>query len=296
MPSPDLYEAYRALTEAALAEALPEQGPPWPAEGLPQALSRAMRYSLLLPGKRLRPVLLLASHALLDKEVSPALPFAAAIEMIHCYSLIHDDLPAMDNDDLRRGKPTNHKVFGEAMAILAGDALLNTAYQIMGESDHPRALPALREIARRAGAQGMIAGQAADIFMENKTADREMLSYIHSHKTADLMIAPVAAGLILAGATAEQLAAGRQYAYHLGIAFQIVDDLLDVIGDAAVLGKATGKDEGRGKQTWPGLFGVAQGRADARTHVEEAIRALDHFGETAGFLCALASQMLNRVQ
>jgi geranylgeranyl diphosphate synthase type II len=216
--------------------------------------------------------------------------------MIHCYSLIHDDLPAMDNDDLRRGKPSSHKVFGEAVAILAGDALLNAAYEVMAGSKHPRALSALGHIAARAGSKGMIAGQAADIFMEGKTGEITMLAYIHRHKTGDLIVAPLVAGLSLADASARELQAGEAFGQHLGLAFQIVDDLLDLGGDPKVLGKRTGRDAIKGKLTWPSIFGQDQAKRDARSNVDKAMESLSLFGPRAAFLRSLALSTLDRVQ
>lgn len=298
-------EAYRAAVEQAL-EALPlsmgANGEPVivPQEGVvPQPLSSAMRYSLLLPGKRIRSVLLLAAYGLIRDDWQEVLPFACALEMIHTYSLIHDDLPALDNDELRRGKPTNHRVFGENMAILAGDGLLNMAYETMLESSfaaaHPeRALPAVREIARRAGVRGMIAGQTLDVVLEGSAPNRDSVRYIHLHKTADLFTAPVVAGLTLAGAADCQLEAGRAYGRGLGLAFQIEDDLLDLEGDAAVLGKQTGMDARRGKLTWPAVCGVEQSRRDAAQAVTDAVEALASFGERANLLCDLARKTLVR--
>ena len=222
-------------------------------------------------------------------------PFMAAIEMIHTYSLVHDDLPAMDNDDLRRGKPSNHKAFGEATAILAGDALLNLAYELMGRSAHPRALKALSAIASAAGSSGMIAGQAADMWMEGREADQVMLRYIHSHKTADLITAPVVAGLILAGADDRQLEQGRMYGCHLGLAFQIVDDLLDELGDETKMGKRLGKDHAVGKLTWPGLYGIEQAGKEAARQIDMAVKAAGFFGARGEFLIALAQNSLKRV-
>lgn len=271
-----------------------------PAEGLPpQPLRSAMRYSLLLPGKRIRPALLLAAYRLLKEDWESVLPFACALEMIHTYSLIHDDLPAMDNDALRRGKPTNHRVYGENMAILAGDGLLNMAYEIMLESpfaeQHPaETLRAIREIAYRAGVRGMIAGQTLDVKLEGRAPSRESVRYIHLHKTADLLTAPITAGLMLAGATEKQLEAGRTYGRGLGLAFQIEDDLLDLEGDVAALGKEIGMDAARGKMTWPVVCGVEQARADAQTAVEEAASAMALFGEKGEKLSELARQTLVR--
>ena len=287
--------AYILMIEQALSDALIEPAQDWPRDGIPRNLNSAMRYSLLAGGKRLRPTLLLsACHLLLD-DMSPALPFAAAVEMIHTYSLIHDDLPAMDNDDLRRGKPASHKAFGEATAILAGDALLNLAYELMAQSQHPRALNALSVIAIAAGSRGMIAGQAADMWMEGREADTDMLRYIHSHKTADLIKAPVLAGLILAGADDRQLEQGGIYGSHLGLAFQIVDDLLDELGDEAKMGKRLGKDHAVGKLTWPGLYGIEQAKDEAARQIDMAVKAAGFFGARGEFLIALAQNSLKRV-
>ena len=287
--------AYILMIEQALRDALIEPEQDWPRDGIPRNLNTAMRYSLLAGGKRLRPTLLLAACHLLLDDVSAALPFAAAVEMIHTYSLIHDDLPAMDNDDLRRGKPSNHKAFGEATAILAGDALLNLAYELMGRSAHPRALKALSAIASAAGSSGMIAGQAADMWMEGREADQDMLRYIHSHKTADLITAPVVAGLILAGADDRQLEQGRMYGCHLGLAFQIVDDLRDELGDETKMGKRLGKDHAVGKLTWPGLYGIEQARDEAARQIDMAVKAAGFFGARGEFLIALAQNSLKRV-
>jgi geranylgeranyl diphosphate synthase, type II len=290
------YSVYLGMIELALASAVPEPKADWLPDDRPGLIARAMRYSLLSGGKRLRPVLLLAAYQLLDESIDMAIPFAVALEMIHCYSLIHDDLPAMDNDDLRRGKPSNHKVFGETIAILAGDALLNAAYEVMSGSKHPRAMTALGQIAARAGSKGMIAGQAADIFMEGKTGEVNMLAYIHRHKTGDLIVAPLVAGLTLAGAGTRELQAGEAFGQHLGLAFQIVDDLLDLGGDPQVLGKKTGKDASIGKLTWPSIFGQDQAKRDAHSNVDKAVEALSTFGPRGAFLCSLALSTLDRVQ
>lgn len=265
----------------------------------PQPLRSAMRYSLLLKGKRIRPVLLLAAYHLLREDWEQVIPYACALEMIHTYSLIHDDLPAMDDDALRRGQPTNHRVFGENMAILAGDGLLNLAYETMLSApfslQYPeRALPAIREIAERAGVRGMIAGQTLDVKLEGTAPTQDSVRYIHQHKTADLLTAPVTAGLMLAGADEKQLEAGRQFGQCLGFAFQIEDDLLDLEGDVAQLGKDTGMDAQRGKMTWPAVFGVAQSRIDAEKAVSDAVDAMSIFGEKADYLCDLARKTLVR--
>lgn len=279
---------------SAATEAAPLDG------AVPEPLKSAMRYSLTLPGKRLRPALLLASYRLLDDNWQNAMPFALSLEMIHAYSLIHDDLPALDNDDLRRGQPTNHKAFGENMAILAGDGLYSLAFETMLSAsltaEHPmRAIAAMEEIARRAGVRGMIAGQTLDVKLEGTEPSPDTVRYIHRHKTADLITAAVVAGLLLAGADEQQRNAGEVYGQALGTAFQIVDDLLDVQGDAATLGKQTGMDAQRGKMTWPAVYGVDASRKDAETYVSRAVEALNGFNGSTTFLGDLARQMLTRV-
>jgi len=265
----------------------------------PQPLRSAMRYSLLLPGKRLRPCLLLAAYHLVRDDWQRVIPFACALEMIHSYSLVHDDLPALDNDALRRGKPTNHLVYGEDMAILAGDGLLNMAYETMLDAPFTQEYPAqatraMREIAFRAGVRGMIGGQTLDVKLEGQQPDMQSVRYIHLHKTADLLTAPVVAGLMLAGANEEQLDAARAYGRGLGLAFQIVDDLLDLEGDVAALGKHTGMDAQRGKMTWPAVCGVEQSRLDAARAVDEAVEAMKLFGERGKKLSVLAQESLVR--
>lgn len=288
------YAEYQAMVEGALTGQLRSLGT------IPQRLFEAMDYSLSAGGKRLRPVLLLAACERAGGDIAAALPFACALEMIHTYSLIHDDLPAMDNDDLRRGKPTNHRVFGEDVAILAGDGLLSAAMELMlraacGMGDL-RGARAAEAIARRAGVTGMVAGQTVDVTEEGTAPTVERVSYIHAHKTADLLTAPMEAGLILAGATDEQVQAGVRYGYHLGMAFQMVDDLLDVEGDAAVLGKNTGMDAALGKLTWVAAVGVEQTRRDASAHIQQAVAALNIFDESMNFFKDLAQSTLVRVQ
>jgi len=275
-----------------------------PGEGeIPGHLRSAMRYSLLLPGKRLRPVLLLAAYAMLRKDWQTCLPFACAVEMIHTYSLVHDDLPALDNDDLRRGKPANHKIFGENLAILAGDGLLTMAFETMLSAlicrEKPlQSMEAMKEIALRAGVRGMVAGQTMDVVLEGIQPQQSMVEYIHRHKTADLLMASVVAGLLLAGADRPQLVAGQVYGENLGLAFQMLDDLLDVEGNTAIMGKQTGMDAMRGKMTWPAMFGVAQTRKDAGHAVDRALEALNVFDASVGvdFLRNLAQDMLVRVK
>lgn len=282
------YEYLRRAVEEYLRQAVPQD--------VPEPLGEAMRYSLMAGGKRLRPVMLLAAYAEFHEDITPALPFAAALEMVHTYSLIHDDLPAMDNDDMRRGRPTCHKVFGEGMAILAGDGLLSLAFETMAQSGHPRAFAALKELAKRAGTRGMVAGQCADLNAEETGGDKAMLHYIHLHKTADMFIAPVVMGLTLAGAGEEMIEKGRAYAENLGVAFQIIDDILDIEGDEKMLGKHIGKDAEENKCTWPKLYGLERARLDAARFTELAISNLENEQISFNFLKILAQRMLLRVQ
>ena len=266
-----------------------------PISGAPEKLQNAMRYSLLSGGKRLRGCLLLAADDLCGGSLEAALPFAGALEMIHAYSLIHDDLPAMDNDTLRRGKPTNHVVFGEAMAILAGDGLLTFAFETMAASSHPKAFAALGEIARAAGVGGMLGGQVLDVTNEGNAPEMSLVQRIHAGKTAAMLTSPMTAGLILGGATQDMIEAGRAYGHHLGMAFQIVDDLLDLEGDPALMGKTLGKDIQEGKMTWVACVGADQARRDAEAHIESANRAFSPY-DREGFFTSLALSTLRRVQ
>ena len=286
------YEEYRSLVDRSLGPVLESLGE------IPDRLLEAMRYSLLAGGKRLRPVMLLAACEMAGGEAELALPFACALEMIHTYSLIHDDLPAMDNDDLRRGKPTNHKVFGEDLAILAGDGLLNAAAELMArtavEMADMRGIRALEIIMRHAGVTGMIAGQTKDVLSEGVKPEEALVSYIHAHKTADLLEAPMEAGLALAGADEKQIKAGFEYGLHLGLAFQMTDDLLDVTGDAALLGKNTGMDAALDKLTWVALKGVEGTAKDAEEQVALAMKALDNLPYETTFFRDLAQSTLTR--
>ena len=288
------YDEYRRTAEQALTPMLQSLG------AIPERLLEAMRYSLEAGGKRLRPVMLLAACDMAGGDMETALPFACAIEMIHTYSLIHDDLPAMDNDDLRRGKPTNHKVFGEGMAVLAGDGLLNAAAELMARAalqfNDNRGIRALEIIMRHAGVTGMIAGQTADLVSEGEEPREEVLTYIHSHKTADLLEAPMEAGLVLAGADEKACRLGRDYGYHLGLAFQMTDDLLDVTGDTALLGKKTGADAEQNKMTWVTLRSVEGTQKDAEEQAELAIRAVDQMPWEHAFFTELARGTVSRKQ
>ncbi len=289
-----LYQRYQDLVEAYLERRMGQLAQDSAEYAMP--LIKAMRYSLLSGGKRLRPVLLLASYRVFKQDLETALPFAAGLEMIHTYSLIHDDLPCMDDDALRRGKPTSHVVYGEALALLAGDALLNLAFEIMSQSEHPQAIKAFHNIAARAGSRGMIAGQTADITLSHQEPTLDKVTYIHQHKTADLFHGAVLSGLILAEAEPKVLDAGEQYARHLGLSFQMVDDLLDLEGDAALLGKDTNKDQEQGKLTWPALRGIAQAREDAAAEIGKAVQAAEEIEGPGGFLAELARRALKRVQ
>lgn len=243
----------------------------------PDTLKRAMLYSLEAGGKRIRPLLLLATLRAFQKELTLGLPVACAIEMIHTYSLIHDDLPSMDNDDLRRGKPTNHKVFGEAMAILAGDGLLTYAFQVI--ADAPSIAPTtkialLAELAKAAGPEGMVAGQVADMEGEGKQLSLTALEYIHRHKTGKMLQYSVLAGALLAEANEEQLAHLDAFASHLGLAFQIRDDILDIEGSEEKIGKNVGSDVANDKVTYPSLLTMAGAKDKLHFHIHEAKRYL----------------------
>jgi len=296
------YSSYVGMIEETLERVLPQTKETFSKERgvMPAHLCESMRYSLLAGGKRVRPVLLLAACEMLGGDVEQAKVPAAALEMIHTYSLIHDDLPGMDDDDYRRGRPTNHKVYGVGHAILAGDGLLNFAYECLlaNAAAYPANLNghvlAAKAIANRAGVAGMIAGQSIDLSSEHMTPDADRLAYIHTHKTADLLTAPLMAAAYIAGASEEQLKALDHFGWCVGLAFQIDDDLLDVEGDAALLGKQTGMDAQRGKMTWPALVGVEQARARSAQLWSEAEKALEIFGERAWFMRGFAEQMRTR--
>lgn len=277
--------------DAALELALPAE------TAAPQTLHRAMRYSVFAGGKRLRPLLCrAAARAVAGRDCDEVLPVACALEMIHTYSLIHDDLPALDNDDLRRGRPTCHKVFGEAMAILAGDALLTRAFGQLAQVRPPDRVAALvEELSAAAGSpRGMVGGQVADIEGERATATAESVQFIHQAKTAALIRASVVLGAIVAGATESQRQQMVRFGEAVGLAFQIVDDILDVTGDAATLGKSVGKDEAQKKATWPAVFGLASAQQEARTLGAAALAELETLGEAADRLRLLAGKMVER--
>ena len=262
-----------------------------------ETLEKAMEYSLMAGGKRLRPVLLMAAADAVGKDGAAFLTTGCAIEMIHTYSLIHDDLPAMDNDDYRRGKPTNHKVFGDGIAVLAGDALLTLAFEVMlrQEGAAPETLvTVVSEMSRAAGPYGMVGGQVLDLEGEGRRLDLAALRKIHMGKTGALFCAAIRSGAILAGAKEEELAALTLYAERFGLAFQITDDILDVTGDEAAIGKPVGSDVRNEKATYVTLTSLEEAKKLAEDAVDEAVAALDVFGERAAFLRDLALFLLGR--
>jgi geranylgeranyl diphosphate synthase type II len=281
-----------AIIETALSQCVAAPGGP------AGELFKAMRYSLMAGGKRLRPILALAACEAIGGPMEAALGLACAIEMIHTYSLIHDDLPCMDDDDLRRGRPTNHKVFGEAIATLAGDALLTDAFKVLASSSNPSwplpvqsLLDTVAELADAAGSAGMVGGQTIDLLAEGKALDLDQLEDLHAKKTGALFVAAVCGGARLGGAKPAQLVSLKGYAQALGLAFQVVDDLLDVEASTETMGKRTNKDEGRGKATYPSLIGVARSRElahDLVTRAEAALAAFDHRADPLRMLAAFA--------
>ncbi|MDD9267526.1 polyprenyl synthetase family protein [Paenibacillus sp. GCM10023248] len=262
------------MVESALVQSLPD---PWI---VPGRLRESMNYSLMAGGKRLRPILVLAAAEALGGSKTAAMPVALAIEMVHTYSLVHDDLPAMDNDDYRRGKLTNHKVYGEAMAILAGDALLTHAFHSIAQAHRAHGIPAERvlaiteELADFAGARGMVGGQAADMLGEQGITKLEELEYIHLHKTSDLIVFSLRAGAHIAGASESQLAALSEFGNAIGLAFQIQDDILDIIGDEIKLGKPVKSDEKQMKVTYPYFIGLEASEMKVKELTAQAKRAL----------------------
>lgn len=297
MPDFDLKQ-YLMERKQLVDEALERYAPA--AVGLEKNVSKAARYSLFAGGKRLRPILCLASSDVFGGSHEAVLPVACALEMIHTYSLIHDDLPAMDNDDFRRGRPTNHKVFGEAMAILAGDALLTEAFRLVADAGEQAGMAAnklLRVIGVIAGAsgyRGMVGGQVIDMESENREVDLATLEYMHIRKTGALISASLESGAILGCGDSHQIAAMTRYGHHLGLAFQITDDLLDVEGDAQLMGKTPGSDAAKNKKTYPALLGIPQSKEAANVQVREAVDALDIFDDRAEPLRAIAHYLLVR--
>jgi len=291
MSVPPFFESDRAGIEEALDRLLPKE------EAHPASIHKAMRYSVFAGGKRIRPILCLEAAAMFSENPVAAVSTGCALEFIHTYSLIHDDLPALDNDDFRRGKPTCHKVFGEAIAILAGDALLTLAFQTLAfvPVEPQRRLNILATIAQAAGTdRGMIGGQVADLEAEKKTPDVGTLEYIHRSKTAALIRASIVAGGIAGGATNEDVERLKCFGENIGWAFQVVDDILDVEESSAVLGKTAGKDQAQQKATYPALYGILQSRDIAADLAAKALSELDFYGERAARLRELAQFLVAR--
>ena len=282
------------LVEAALDRFLPKS------DTLPSSLHDSMRYSVFAGGKRIRPILMMAACEAVGGNPQQVLPAACAIEMIHSSSLIHDDLPAMDDDDFRRGQPTNHKVYGEATAILAGDGLLTEAFILLSSPDIWQDVAAedrrevIHLLARSAGSRGMVGGQVVDMESEGKPIDLPTLEYIHTHKTGALILAAIESGAILGGADSSQRRALCRYGEAAGLAFQVADDILDIVADQKELGKDVGSDQARGKATYPALLGLDGARQRARELRELAFSALEVFGDSARPLREIASYIVDR--
>lgn len=297
MEHDDFLDAYlkdrQKIVEKALERYLPDE------DSHPQELHTAIHYSVFAGGKRIRPILCMAACEACGGDIAAAMPAACALELIHTYSLIHDDLPAMDNDDFRRGKPTCHKVFGEALAILAGDALLTEAFALLSRSEKVRAaaerrMSVIAEIASAAGMAGMVGGQALDIRAEKIEPDFEGLEDIHRRKTGALITAAVKTGALIAGASDDKLSALALYAYHIGIAFQIADDILNVEGDSSQMGKKTGSDAARGKVTYPSLLGMEASKTRLSEHIQAAITCIASFDSRALPLRLIARYIMER--
>jgi geranylgeranyl diphosphate synthase type II len=287
----DFIETDRAAIEAALEKILPAEDAP------PQTIHGAMRYSVFAGGKRIRPILCYETGRMFGRNPEGAVRVGCALELIHTYSLIHDDLPALDNDDLRRGKPTNHKVFGEAMAILAGDALLTLAFETLANAaiEPARRVRVIAEVATAAGTlNGMVGGQVADVEAGGRAVDAATLEYIHRSKTAALIRGSIVAGAIAGGAADADVERLRVFGENIGWAFQVVDDILDVSESSAALGKTAGKDKAQQKATYPALYGIEKSREIASTLESAALHQLDTYGERAARLRLLGGYLVSR--
>ena len=283
--------ARQKSVDRALDRFLPKKDVP------PATIHKAMRYSLFAGGKRLRPILCFAAAEACGGKISDALPLASAIECIHTYSLVHDDLPSMDNDDFRRGRATCHKVFGEGIAILAGDGLLTSAFEIAARAKPTRRYSMaeiIREIASAAGSRKLIAGQVADLEAEGRPANRALVRYIHENKTAAMLTTSVRLGAMSADAEGKKLIAMTKFGRSLGLAFQVIDDILDVTQTSEKLGKSAGKDVAARKATYPAVIGLEASRAEARRLTNTAHRALSSFGQEAERLREMANYLLER--
>ena len=290
----DYLKSKKEIVDTALERYLPG------VSSVPPIIFESVRYSVFAGGKRLRPILCLAAAEAVGGKADIALPAACALEMIHTYSLIHDDLPAMDDDDYRRGKPTNHRVFGEAVAVLAGDALLTEAFHLISNRELFKGVPAesilrvIHELSQASGYFGMVGGQVVDIQSEGRAVGEETLYFIHTHKTGALMTAAVRTGAILAGATEEQIHVLSQYGRDLGIAFQVADDILNVEGNREALGKETGSDTRLKKATFPAVMGLDASRRKAQEFVAHALVHLESFDDRAEPLRAIARYAIER--
>jgi len=292
----------KEIVDLALEKYFPSQPGSIEGEVIPASLHKAIRYSLFAGGKRIRPILSMAAFESVGGKGDTILPFSCALELIHTYSLIHDDLPALDNDDYRRGNPTCHKVFGEAIGILAGDALLTEAFRLMTNQviqefslrNGRLALDVIHQVAQAAGVFGMVGGQVVDIESEGKGVDFPTLQYIHTHKTGALILVSVRVGAMLGGANKETLKALTRFGEGIGLTFQIADDILNVEGKAALLGKNTGSDLSRKKATYPSLFGLEESKRRAKELVTSAVEAIRSFGSEAEPLREIAWFILSR--
>jgi geranylgeranyl diphosphate synthase type II len=292
-------KAYLAKKKDIVDKSLEKLVPP--AKTFPPSVHEAMRYSLFAGGKRVRPILAVAAAEALGAKTADLLPIAGSLELIHTYSLVHDDLPAMDDDDLRRGRPTCHKVYGEAVAILAGDGLLTMAFETLSDPRRLKAVPAnrlvsiIKEVSTASGVFGMIGGQVVDMESEGRDVDFPTLEYIHTHKTGALIRASVRVGALYAKAGKRQFTALTHYGEMVGLAFQIADDILDVTGTREEIGKDVGSDIKKGKKTFPGFYGLEESRRRAGEVADKAVHALRDFDRKADPLRELAKYIVNRV-
>lgn len=282
----------QSIVEEALQRYLPE-------DDIPADIYKAVRYSVFNGGKRIRPILCLAAAESIGGDLAPAIPVACALELIHTYSLIHDDLPSMDNDDFRRGKPTCHKVFGENIAILAGDALLTEAFALLSRAEKimvsaEKRLAVIQEIAYAAGISGMVGGQALDVLSEKSGADENTLREIHRRKTGALIVAAVKTGAMISNAAKDKIQALTEYGINVGMAFQIADDILNVEGDSKLMGKGTGSDAARNKLTYPSLLGIQTAKEKLAKHIDAAVTSLSGFDERAMPLIVMARYIKER--
>jgi geranylgeranyl diphosphate synthase, type II len=273
-----------------------------PADGIPAKIYEAVHYSVFNGGKRIRPILCLAAAEAVGGDLASAMPVACALELIHAYSLIHDDLPAMDNDDFRRGKPTCHKVFGEDMAILAGDALLTEAFVLLSRAEKvrlsgfsaERRLAVIQEIAYAAGIGGMVGGQALDVLSDASESDENTLREIHRRKTGALIVAAVKSGAVIFNAGKDKIQALAEYGINVGLAFQIADDILNVEGDRELMGKDTGSDAARNKLTYPSMLGMEEAKEKLAKYIDAAVESLSGFDERAMPLIVIARYVMER--